>query len=70
MVTSWFDSVCVTMACWVNFKEKNIFMNMNYSSLTRMFESVFAQMLIFLVEKYVLNFGLIFFMVKSNNYCK
>ena len=23
LVTSWFDSVCVTVACWVNFKEKH-----------------------------------------------
>ena len=23
-VTSWFDSVCVTVACWVNFKEKHL----------------------------------------------
>ena len=24
LVTSWFDSVCVTVACWVNFKENNL----------------------------------------------
>ena len=29
-------------------------MNMNYSSLTTMYESIFAQMYIFLVEKYFL----------------
>ena len=23
LVTSWFDSVCVTVACWANFKEKH-----------------------------------------------
>ena len=40
------------MACWVNLK-KNIYMNMNYSSLTTMYESIFAQMYIFLVEKYI-----------------
>ena len=31
---------------------KNINMNMSYSSLTTMYESIFAQMYIFLVEKY------------------
>ena len=24
LVTSWFDSVCATVACWVNFKEKHL----------------------------------------------
>ena len=24
LVTSWFDSVCVTVACWVSFKEKHL----------------------------------------------
>ena len=24
LVTSWFDSVCVTVACWVNCKEKHL----------------------------------------------
>ena len=33
-------------------------MNMDYSSLTTMYESMFAQMYIFLVEKYFLQFWL------------
>ena len=32
--------------------KKNIYMNMNYSSLTTMYESMVTQMYIFLVEKY------------------
>ena len=24
LVTSWFDSVCVTVTCWVNFREKHL----------------------------------------------
>ena len=52
LVTSLFDSVCVTVAFWVNFKEKHFFMNMNISSLTIMYDSIFAQMYIFLIEKY------------------
>ena len=67
LVTSWFDSVCVTVVCWVNLK-KNIYMYMNYSSLTTMYESIFAQMYIFLVEKYFWQFWLKkIFMVKSKN---
>ena len=31
---------------------KNIYINMNYSSLTTMYESMFTEMYIFLVEKY------------------
>ena len=69
LVTSWFDSVRVTVACRVNFK-KSIHKNMNYSSLTTMYESIFAEMYIFLVEKYFLQFWLkIFLMVKSKK-CK
>ena len=44
-------------------------MNINYSYWTTMYESSFAQMYIFLVEKYFLQFLLQnCFMVKSNNY--
>ena len=52
------DSVCVTVAFWVNFKEKHFFMNMNISPLTItiMYDSIFAQMYIFLIEKYFLQF--------------
>ena len=24
LVTSWFDSICVTVACWMNFTEKRL----------------------------------------------
>ena len=45
-------------------------MNMNYSSLNTMYESMFTQMYIFLVEKYFLQFWLKqIFMVSSEN-CK
>ena len=37
--------------------KKNIYMNMNYSSLTTMYESMFTQMYIFLVENNFCNFG-------------
>ena len=43
-------------AGWI-FK-KHIYMNMNYSSLTTMYESMFTQMYICLVEKYFLQFWL------------
>ena len=67
LVTSWFDSVCVTVTRWVNFRE-NICMNMKYSYSTTMYESVFAQIYIFLVEKYFLQFLLKnVFMIKSKN---
>ena len=52
LVTSLFDSVCVTLTGWVNFLEKNIYMNMNYSYLTTMYESIFTRMYTILVEKY------------------
>ena len=39
-------------------------MNMNYGFLTTIFESIFAQMYILLVEKYVLQFWLKMFIVK------
>ena len=58
LVTSLFHSVCVTVAFWVNFKEKHFFINMNISSLTIMYDSIFAQMYIFLIEKYFLQFWL------------
>ena len=35
----------------VNFREKK-YTNMNYSNSTKMYEIIFAQMYIFLVEKY------------------
>ena len=54
-ITSWFDSVCITVARWVNFRE-NISKNMNYIDSTTMYESIFVQMYIFLVEKYFLPF--------------
>ena len=47
LVTSWFDSICVTVTCWVKFREKNIYIDMNYSYLTTMYESIFAQIYIF-----------------------
>ena len=50
LVTSWFDSVCVTVTRWVNFREF-FYMNMNYSYSTTMYESIFFKMYIFLVEK-------------------
>ena len=39
-VTSWFYSVCVTVV------EKNIYMNLNYSYSTTIYDSIFAQMYI------------------------
>ena len=41
----------------------SLYMNMNYSFLTTIYESIFAQMYILLVEKYVLQFGLKIFIV-------
>ena len=38
--------------------KKSIYINMNYSSLTTMYESIFAKINIFLVEKYFLEFWL------------
>ena len=64
LVTSWFDSVCVTVTCWVNFRE-NIYININYSYPTTLYESVFAKMYIFLLDfflQFLLNF---IFMVKA-----
>ena len=49
--TSWFDSVCFTVARWVNFRE-NIYMNINYSYPTTNYESIFRQIYLFLVEKH------------------
>ena len=50
--------------------KKAIYMNMNYSSLTTMYESMFIQMYIFLVEKDFLQFWpKQIFMVNSKN-CK
>ena len=69
LITFWFNSVCVTEPRSVNFRE-NIYINMNYSYPTTMYESIFAQMYIFIVEKYFFAiFALIKFMVKSKN-CK
>ena len=48
LVTSWFDSVCVIVACWVNFS-KNVEMKLNYRYPTAMYESILAQMYVFLV---------------------
>ena len=47
LVVSWFDSFCVTLARWENFRI-NIYMNLSYP--TTMYKSIFAQMYIFLVE--------------------
>ena len=57
LVTSWFDSIWITVARQVSFKE-NIYVNINKSSLTTMYESIFSQMYIYLVEKYFCSFGL------------
>ena len=50
LVTTWFDSVCVTATRWVNFRE-HFYMNMNYSYSTTMYESMFAHIYITRVEK-------------------
>ena len=55
--------------------EKNVYMNMNYSYPTTMYESVFAKMHVFLVEKYYLEFLLKTFLMVDltssvrRNYC-
>ena len=58
LVTSWFDSVCITFGMLELIFKKTIYMNMNYGFLTTKYESIFAQMYILLVEKYVLQFWL------------
>ena len=50
LVTFWFGSVCITVARWLNFRE-NIYININYSYPTTVYESIFTQMHKFLVEK-------------------
>ena len=58
-----FSSLHDTMG---EYLEKNIYTNMNYSNSTTMYESIFAQVYIFLVEKYLCIFCLkLFFMVKN-----
>ena len=53
----------------MNFR-KNIYMNMNYNYLTTIYESVYAKMYKFLVEKYIFPiFAYKFFMVKTKT-CK
>ena len=51
LVTSWFDSVCITVTRGMNFREKHLHDYMKYSYSPTMYESIFAQMYIFLVEK-------------------
>ena len=50
LATSWFESVSVTVAYWVNFKEKHLYEHELQLS-NKMYESSFAQMYIFLVKK-------------------
>ena len=56
-VTSWFDSICIVLARWVNLSV-HVYMNMNCSYPTTMYERMFAQIYVFLVEKYYLQFSL------------
>ena len=52
---------------WVNLREKNSNMNVNYNYPTTIYRSIFAQMYKFLVEKYILTiFAYELFMVKMN----
>ena len=55
LATSWFVPFASLWHAWWIW-EKNIYINMNYSYPTTMYASIFAQIYIFLVEKYVHNF--------------
>ena len=48
----------------------SLYMNMNYSFLTTIYESILAQMYILLVENMFCNFGLKCFIVKREKKCK
>ena len=44
LVTSWFDTVCVFLDCWVNFKEKHLHEHkLQFSDYNVQYESIFAQ---------------------------
>ena len=57
LVISWFDSVCVAVAWWVNVGQKCLHEHDN-GNPTTMYESVFAQIYLFLVENIIYKFCL------------
>ena len=66
LVTSWFDSVCITMTCWANFKENHLQKHEQQLSDYNIRKNI-AQMYKFLAEKIQFPILLKFFIVKIQN---